>query len=316
MSHLNSLSLTGEGEEQAMIVQRKSRLVGLRKLVTVLSFLAPALFFYGVFILYPIVKAVQLSFFDWNGNTEHMNFVGLQNYTTIIKDQIFINALLHNIYWVLLECVLVIIPVLILATMISSVKKGKMFFRSAFYLPAVLSLPVVAVIWGKIYDPFIGPINALLKMVGLPQMALNWLGDPVTVLPSLVVASVWVAYGFYMVLYLAGLQSIDYTLYEAADIDGASKKDKFIHVTLPSLRNIMNLVISMIIINSLKSFSMVWIITQGGPFYKSEVVATYVYKAAFSMFKVSYGAAGSVILAIIVIVVTVLFNYLRERKEN
>ncbi|MNI02710.1 Inner membrane ABC transporter permease protein YcjO [compost metagenome] len=118
-----------------------------------------------------------------------------------------------------------------------------------------------------------------------------------------------------MILFLAGLQNIDKSMYEAADIDGAGALRKFWNVTVPSLRNTMNVVISMVVIHALKGFGLVWIMTQGGPFYKSEVVATYVYKSAFSMNKVSYASAGSVVLGIIVIALTIAFNYWREKEE-
>ncbi|MNJ67708.1 Inner membrane ABC transporter permease protein YcjO [compost metagenome] len=118
-----------------------------------------------------------------------------------------------------------------------------------------------------------------------------------------------------MILYLAGLQNIDYSIYEAADIDGAGPLRKFWSITVPSLRNTLNIVISMVIIYSFKGFALVWIMTQGGPFYMSEIVPTYVYKAAFSMNKVGYGTAGSLVLGIIVMSCTVLFNYYREKRE-
>ena len=160
-----------------------------------------------------------------------------------------------------------------------------------------------------------GPINAVFHSLSLDSFTRNWLGEPNTVLISLVVAGTWAFYGFYMILYLAGLQNIDYALYEAADIDGAGAIRKFWMVTIPCLRNTMNVVISMVIIYSLKGFALIWAMTQGGPFYLSEVVSTYVYKSAFSMNKVSYASAGGVILGIIVITLTIVFNYMRERKE-
>jgi raffinose/stachyose/melibiose transport system permease protein len=118
-----------------------------------------------------------------------------------------------------------------------------------------------------------------------------------------------------MILFLAGLQSIDPQMYEAADIDGAGPIRKFWYITVPSLRNTMNVVVSMVIIHALKGFALIWIMTQGGPFYMSEVVSTYVYKSAFSMNQVSYAAAQSVVLGIIIITFTIAFNYYRERTE-
>lgn len=286
----------------------------LKKVLTVGSFLIPAIILYSIFLLYPIFDAVRLSLFDWNGASPTMDFVGVKNYISLMKDEIFIQALGHNFIWVIASLILVVVPTLLLAVMISKVKKGRSFFRVAFYLPSVLALPVIAVLWGKIYDPIIGPINLLLEKVGIGNLAHNWLGEESTVLGALIIAGTWAFFGIYLILYLAGLQNIDYSLYEAAEIDGAGPIRKFWSITIPSLRNTMNVVISMAIINAMKGFGLIWIMTQGGPFYKSELVSTYVYKSAFSLQQVGYASAASVVLGIIVITITVLFNYISERN--
>ncbi|SDO32989.1 raffinose/stachyose/melibiose transport system permease protein [Paenibacillus sp. yr247] len=297
-------------------INKRIRLTSnIRKWITIISFLSPAVLLYGVFMLYPMFEAVRLSFFDWNGSAPIMNFVGLNNYIDILNDKVFILSLKHNIVWLVLDLVLLVIPVLLLAVMISKVKRGRLFFRTGFYLPAVLSLPVVSVLWGKIYDPMIGPINVILKSIGLNGLAINWLGHPWAVLPAIIIAGAWAFYGIYMIIYLSGLQSIDYSMYEAADMDGAGPIRKFWYITVPSLKNTINIVTTMVIVYGFKSFALIWIMTQGGPFYKSELVATYVYKAGFAMFKVSFAAAGSVILAVIVVVLTILFNAMRERSN-
>ncbi|WML26237.1 sugar ABC transporter permease [Neobacillus sp. OS1-33] len=287
-----------------------------KKVITILSFLSPALILYSIFMLYPMIDAVRFSFFDWDGAATSMNFVGFDNYIKLTEDKIFLKSLGHNLLWVVLSLILMVIPTLILAVLISRVKKGKTFFRAGFYLPSVLSLAVVGVLWSKIYDPIMGPINVFLKSIGLESLAKNWLGEPFFVIPALVIASTWAFYGLYMILFLAGLQNINSELYEAADLDGAGPIRKFWSITIPSLRNTLNVVISMVIINALKGFALIWIMTQGGPFYMSELVSTYVYKAAFSMNKVSYATAGSVVLGIIVIAFTISFNYYRDRSEN
>lgn len=287
----------------------------IQKWIVIISFLSPAVLLYSLFMVVPIFDAARLSLFDWNGSSKDMNFVGMENYVNILKDNVFIQALQHNVIWMVLDLILMVIPILVLAVMISRVKKGMIFFRAGFYLPAILSLPVISVLWGKIYDPLIGPINVVLRAVGLDFLALNWLGDHRTALFSLIIAGVWAFYGLYMILFLAGLQNIDYSLYESAEIDGAGPIRKFFSITIPSIRNTMNIVISLVVIYGFKSFGLVWIMTLGGPFYKTELVATYVYKAAFIMNKVGYGSAGAILLAIIVIVLTIAFNATRERGE-
>lgn len=267
-------------------------------------------------MIVPIWEAVRLSFYDWNGsNTADIKFLGLDNYVETLKGPIFFLSFQHNLYWLVFDLIVMVVPVLILAVMISRVRKGKLFFRAGFYMPAVLSLPVIAVLWGKIYDPLIGPINVILRAIGLDYLALNWLGNPWTVLTALALAGAWAYYGLYMILFLAGLQNIDYSLYEAADVDGAGPIRKFWTITIPSLKNTMNVVISLVIIYGFKSFGIVWIMTMGGPFYKSELLATYIYKAAFIANKVSYGSAGAVLLALLVVVLTILFNSTREKGD-
>lgn len=303
------------GDISAKIAYKARGKRSIERRLVIFSFLAPALLLYALFMLYPIADAIRLSFFDWDGAAPAMNFVGMDNYSQLAQDPIFVKSLVNNFYWVILSLILMVLPTLALSVLIGKVKSGKMFFRAGFYLPSVLSLAVIGVLWSKIYDPVYGPINVLLKLVGLGGLAHNWLGEPVSVIPALVVTSTWAFYGTYMVLFLAGLQNIDKSMYEAADIDGAGVIRKFWNITVPSLRNTMNVVISMVVIHALKGFGLVWIMTQGGPFYKSEVVATYVYKAAFSMNKVSYASAGSVVLGIIVIGLTIAFNYWRDKGE-
>jgi raffinose/stachyose/melibiose transport system permease protein len=304
-----------EMDKKSVVTVNSKTKIKIKKAITIASFLLPGLILYAVFMLYPMIDAVRYSFFDWDGAAPSMNFVGIENYVQLTKDDVFLKSLGHNLLWVVLSLTLMVVPTLVLAVLISRVKKGKMFFRAGFYLPSVLSLAVVGVLWSKIYDPMMGPINVFLKSVGLESLAKNWLGEPLFVIPALVIASTWAFYGLYLILFLAGLQSIDYSLYEAADIDGAGPISKFWNITIPSLRNTLNVVISMVIIHALKGFALIWIMTQGGPFYMSELVSTYVYKAAFSMNKVSYATAGSVVLGVIVIAFTIGFNYYRERTE-
>ncbi|WP_413374992.1 carbohydrate ABC transporter permease [Alkalihalobacillus sp. 1P02AB] len=307
-----SVSVTSQLEKQK---RRTKKISAFKKNMVVVSFLAPALLLYIVFMAYPMLDAVRYSLFDWNGASTSMNFVGLENYAALMQDSLFLRALGHNLLWVVLSLLLMVLPTLLLSVLISKVKKGRTFFRAAFYLPSVLSLAVVGVLWSKIYDPTMGPINTFLRATGLEFLARNWLGEPMLVIPALVIASTWAFYGLYMILFLAGLQSIDTQMYEAADIDGAGPIRKFWYITVPSLRNTMNVVVSMVIIHALKGFALIWIMTQGGPFYMSEVVSTYVYKSAFSMNQVSYAAAQSVVLGIIIITFTIAFNYYRERTE-
>jgi len=283
---------------------------------TVFSFLLPGLVLYMVFMLLPIVDTVNISFTDWNGMRPTFNYVGIQNYADVLTHSLFWNAMRNTLFWVVAQLIIIIFPTLLLSLAISKVRWGMTFFRAAFYMPAVISFAVAAIIWRRIYDPLFGPVNAFLNAVGLEMLALNWLGNANTVLPALVVASSWVQYGLYMVLYLAGLQSIDQQLYEAAEIDGANQFVKLTRITIPALRNTINVITSLVIINAFRGFSMVWITTQGGPMYTSDLVATYIYRVAFTHFQTGRGTAAGVLLTFIIIIVTILFNVLRERSDR
>jgi len=283
---------------------------------TVFSFILPGLILYLLFMLLPILDTINISFTDWNGMRPNFEYVGFQNYADVLTHNLFWNAMRNTLFWVVAQLAIIIFPTLVLSLAISRVRWGKTFFRAVFYIPAVISFAVAAIIWRRIYDPMFGPINALLNSVGLEALALNWLGNPATVLPALVVASSWVQYGLYMVLYLAGLQGIDHQLYEAADIDGANQFVKFTRITIPALRNTINVITSLVIINAFRGFSMVWITTQGGPFYTSDLVATYIYRVAFQHFQTGRGTAAGVLLTLIIIIVTVVFNVLRDRSDR
>lgn len=285
-----------------------------KRFAVVLSFLAPSLLLYGLFMLYPMFDAVRLSLFDWDGASPTMSYIGLDNYMNLLKDDVFMQSLFHNLVWVVISLTLVVIPTLVLAVLISKVKRQAVL--SCRILPSFRHFTRGGgVLWAKIYDPLMGPINVTLQKAGLGSLAHNWLGEQWTVLPALVIVGTWAFYGSFLILYLAGLQNIDPSLYEAAEIDGAGPVRKFLSITIPSLRYTMNVVISMVIIYAFKGFALIWIMTQGGPFYKSEVVSTYIYKSAFGMNKVSYATAGGVLLAVIVITLTILFNQWRERRE-
>jgi|GEM_PF-5784859 len=198
-------------------------------------------------MVYPIIDSFRISLTNWNGISSEYDFVGFKNYIILLQDKYFWNAVLNTLFWVVMQLLIIALPTLVLSLMIRKVKVGMTFFRTGFYLPSIVSFSVAAVIWGKIYDPQIGPINSVLNALGLSFLAKSWLGDVSTVLPALVIASSWVQYGAYMVMYITGLQGIDPQYYEAAELDGANAFQKFWKITVPSLRNTINVVISLII---------------------------------------------------------------------
>lgn len=302
---------TGTLRTPATAAQTRAARPGRRRDFTPYVLLAPSLVLYILFMLVPLVQTVGVSFTKWDGFTTP-TFVGFGNYADLFQDPNFANALGHNIIWTVMTIVLAVLIALVLAATLARLRYGRTFFRVTFFLPNVVSLSVVAVLWGQIYNPLVGPINVILKQIGLAGAAHRWLGEPETVLPAINIANNWQSYGFYMVILLAGLQGVDAALYEAAIVDGAGAWALFRHITLPGLRNVLNLVLILAFINALKGFTLVWIMTQGGPVNRSDLVATYIYRAAFLANQLGPAAAASIVLSIIVIGTTVIFNKLRE----
>ncbi len=278
--------------------------------------LAPSLAFYIVFVLMPLGRALQLSFTDWDGMAADINYVGAENYISIWTNDRFLTSLWRNVLWWVMHVVFGAGGGLVLAILISEVGRGKFLFRTVAFFPHVLSLAVVGVIWGQLYHPTIGLINASLEQFGLNELTRVWLGDPGIALYSVGVASGWQAYGFYMVIFLAGIQSIDPQLYEAARVDGANAWQRVRDITIPSLHNTMTVVLTLAFISAMKGFGTVWAMTQGGPGYASELVAVYVWRTAFQTGAIGRAAAAGLSLALIVIVFSFIFNRWRDRMEQ
>lgn len=292
-------------------VRRLGKLWGAYRVPIIL--LAPSLVFYALFVLIPLGKAFQLSLTDWDGIAANLNYVGTENYSHIWTDSRFLTSLWRNLIWWVMHVVLAVGGGLLLAILISEVGRGRFFFRTVAFFPHVLSLAVVGVIWGQLYHPSIGLINTTLENIGLTNLIRVWLGDPSLALYSVGVASGWQAYGFYMVIFLAGIQSIDPQLYEAARVDGANAWQRIWDITIPSLHNTMTVVLTLAFISAMKGFGTVWAMTQGGPGYASELVAVYVWRTAFQTGAIGRAAAAGLSLALIVILFSFVFNRWRDR---
>jgi len=261
-------------------------------------------------ILYPIVYAVVMSFYRWDGAGSDRTFIGIQNYVDLFtRDPIFGRALLNSFIWVVLSLFIPTLWGLTLALLLNRKMWGRALFRTAFYLPAVISSIAVSTIWSWMYNPFLGFINAVMKELGLNDYIQQWLGDPQVALYAVFAAYVWVATGPNMLLFLAGLQNVPQDLVEAARVDGARPLQVFRFVTIPSLRPAIIVVIALTIINSLKVFDLVYQMTFGGPAQSTQVLATWTYFQAFSMHNFGMGMAVAVVLLVITLII--IIPYLR-----
>ena len=277
-------------------------------------FLLPALLFYVSFRLYPYAQTFWYGLHDWNGMTPP-RWVGLGNYAEALQDPYFWRAAYQTLAFMAIDITLPLIVALTLAITVSEVTRGRTFFRVALFTPYVLSAAVVSVMWKMIYAPNIGIVNSALRAVGLGQLAHPWLGDSQYALPAVALANSWHSYGFAFVVFLAAIQSIDPSLYEAARLDGANWFQLVRHVTIPGLRNAITLLISLAVAGALAAFTFIYIMTGGGPNFATEVLSTYIYDKGFLEAKYGYASALSVALALIALTVSATFIWLRERGE-
>ncbi|MDP9356143.1 MAG: sugar ABC transporter permease [Chloroflexota bacterium] len=279
-------------------------------------FLLPSFVLYAVFMIYPFIQSIYLSFTDWNGATAVKNFVGLDNYRRLFNDGLLWTALRHNIIWVVIGTIAPMVIGLLLAVLLGNRPRGFTLFRTVYFMPQVLSPVVIALVWGWIYNPVFGILNKGLDAVGLESLSRGWLGDPTFALYAVLAAAIWAETGFVFVIFLAGLQNVSRDLLEAAMIDGANAWQRFWNVTVPQLANVINVVTALLLIGGFSVFDIIFVMTQGGPANATEVIATYTYKEAFTQNRVGYAATLSLVITAISLIASIVFIRLRERGES
>ena len=277
-------------------------------------FLLPALVLYAAFVVVPILQVVAYSFFAWD-NGISQGFVGLANYARLASDGVFWAALGHNAIWVVLTLAFPLMLGLLLAAILAERSPRTVQLMSAIYfIPRTIPLVVAGIIWGWIYNPIFGLLNYGLDMIGLGSFAGAWLAEENTALLSLNVVGAWTFFGFCVVIYLGAIQCIDPSLYEAADIDGARWWRKFRDITVPLLNNSTLFLGLYAAIEAMRFFDLIWVTTQGGPGYATEVLTTHVYKTFFLVGDFGYAAVLSVVLLVIVLSLSAIsFRLLRTR---
>jgi raffinose/stachyose/melibiose transport system permease protein len=278
-------------------------------------FILPGLLVYGVFVLLPLVNTVRYSFYDWTGFSEPQ-FIGLNNYTELLASDDFWNALGHNFFFVQFYTIIPILLGLLLASLIARTKlRGMVIFRTGLFLPYVMSPVVVGIIWRWMFSVR-GPVNQFLGQVGLENWVRPWLGD-FTFAPFAVgTVGSWVMYGLCMVLFIAGVQSIDEELYDAAKVFGANAVQQFRYVTLPGLRQQLLVAFVVTFIAAMRVFDLVFVLTgAGGPGKQTVVVSVLIYQQAFQRNRAGYGAALAVALTLIILLISAVVTRLQGREE-
>ncbi len=269
-------------------------------------FLAPALIWYLIFLVYPMYQSLMISFMDWDGLSPNIRYVGLDNYRRIFfEDQTARRALGNNILWTIGVLLIPTVIGLLLAVALDRNLRGRTIYRSIFYGPAVLPMVAAGMIWAWMYNPQFGFVNYVLQAIGLGHLARGWLSTFETALPAVFVTQIWGGVGFPMVLYLAALQAIPSEQFEAARIDGANGRQLFFQITLPWLREAHVIVFSLAVINSFKTFDLIYTMTYGGPGRITQVLGTWMYFHAFQYYHAGYGAALAWVIALITLVMAI-----------
>ena len=293
------------------MVQRKKR--GIDK--TALAFIAPALILYVLFIIVPTVSSVYYSFTSWDGISPDVKFIGLANYKEIFTSARFGNALKNTIILPVFISVLENAFALALAVLVDNIRWGKNFFRSAFYIPVLISGIVSGFIWKIMYNYNFGAINSILTQIGLGDFRQDWLGNTALTLIMIGVVLVWKGAGYYMIIYLASLQSVSTDVIEAAEIDGASPWQRFRMITIPLISGAFTINFTLSLINGLKVFDQINVMTDGGPGFTSETLVYLLYKVGFTEGRQGFGTAvGIMLLFIIIILNTIQQKFLRSRE--
>jgi ABC-type sugar transport system permease subunit len=278
-------------------------------------FVLPALLLYLFFMVYPFFQSIYFSFTDWNGVNAVKEWVGFANYQELMHDDLFWLALQHTVTWVIIGTIAPIVIGMLLAVLLWQRPKGFNVFRTFYFMPQVLSSVVISIIWNWIYNPIFGILNKSLDAIGLKDVSRGWTGDPDVALYAVLVAAIWATIGLCMVIFLAGLQNVSKDLLEAATVDGANSWQRFWHVTVPQMANVLNVVIALLLIGGFSVFDIVFVMTGGGPANATEVLATYTYKEAFTQNNVGYASTLSVVITVLSLIASVTFIRLRERQE-
>jgi raffinose/stachyose/melibiose transport system permease protein len=278
-------------------------------------YLAPAFFFYLLFAFGPLAYTTWLSFFDWDGLTVG-TWVGLDNYDEVLSDPDIRASFVHSFELIFFYAVLPCVLGLLLVSVIAHGRvRGVTFFRAVLFMPQTIATVVVAIVWVWIYAPD-GPLNEALRAVGLGSLARGWLGDFSWALRALGLVGTWVMFGLCLVLFLAGIQKIPQSLYEAARVDGAGRVREFFAVTLPGLRGELAVALTLTTIMALRTFDLIYVSTQGGPGTSTTVPSVLVYQNAFSNGRVGLAAAVAVVLTLLIFVVAFGITRLVDRDPS
>ncbi|MBC8129199.1 MAG: sugar ABC transporter permease [Rhizobiaceae bacterium] len=289
------------------------RWLSLRSRLTPYVFIAPNMVLFTVFVFFPLIYAGYISFHEWS-LIDTPDFVGSENYARLVTDGQFWQSLQNTVVYSLATVPTSLGLGLLLAVGLNREIATRTLLRSIYFLPVVISSVATAVIAAWLFNDSYGVINALLKSLGLGPVA--WLSTPQWALPSIIITTLWTRIGFCMVVYLAALQSISPSYYEAARIDGATRLQQFRYVTWPLLRPTTFLLLILNVIHSFQVFDLIYVMTGGGPGFSTTMIVQYIYQAAFASSEMGYASAMGIVLFLLILLFTLLQWRVNRRTEQ
>lgn len=294
-------------------VRRARRRQRRRRNATAYLFLLPNLVAFGIFLLLPMLWVVRQSFYE-GGILGPARWVGLDNWKSALDDPSLVSSIKNTLLYAGMATPLIIIFAFVAATLLREVSRGRSFFRTLIYIPALSPFVLAALLWSFIVHPDFGLLNIVVKAVG--GAPVNWLGDERLALPTVAALEVWHGVGFWALFLLGALLAVPATLYDAASLDGASKWRRLWHVTLPTMRPALVLAILLSALVSLQAFDPIFVLTDGGPAGSTETAVLYIYRSIFESNNPGLGAALSMILVLVLVVVSVVILRLGNRKQG
>ena len=267
-------------------------------------FLVPNFLGFFLFMFIPIIMGFGISLTDYDG-FQKMNFVGIKNYIDMFRDSYFLVSLKNNFLYTLVTVPATIVLAILLAVALNTGIKGMSAFKAFYYFPSISSMVAVGIVWSVLFNPMNGPINSLLQGLGMEDPP-KWLASTSMALWAVMIVAVWKQTGYYMVMLLAGLQSIPKQLYEAAEIDGANAVVRFFKITLPMLSPVTFMVTILTIISSFQVFDLINVMTKGGPGYATNVLVYRIYQEGFKYMRYGYASAMAYFLFLIILIITLI----------
>lgn len=279
-------------------------------------YILPVFLFLGVFVYYAMGYNINISFNDWNGVSPNKTFVGLDNYTKLLRDPYFILSLKNTALYFIITIPVQAVFGLVLAYCYQKHLYLKGYARSIIFLPNVMAMVVIAYAFSQMMNFQTGVINEMLRSIGLSALAKDWTGSPTTALYSIIFVNIYTYIGFSMTLYISGTLAIPPDVVEAGKIDGGSEWNVMRYITLPLLKSTHITIIILGIVGTLKTFDIVWLITRGGPARKSEMLATLLYRSYILEYKAGYAAAVAVVILLIALTLSCINLYIQHRGED